>query len=406
MKSSAIIFLFLLMPSLLLAQGISGTWQSASATGFTARNDLTSSVVSNKIYVIGGLDKSTLDNKLEVYDPSTDSWSTPTTTGTLTGRWGASSCVVDGKIYVMGGFNSAKGGVLNVLEVFDPVANTWSVPSIKGIFTGRDDFAASVVGGKIYTFGGSGVAQNSIVSAVDVYDPAANTWSTLTTTGTFTPRWGPTSAIVNGKIYVIGGSDQHGELNTVEVFDPATNSWSTPQTTGTFTARYSLTSSTLDGKIYALGGSTSNADALNTLEVFDPVTNVWSTPKTTGKFTLRAELTSSVVGKSIYVLGGYNDSSTLNINEVFTPSVNAVGEAAPLQISLFPNPTNGIVSIKNIPENTLRVSIMNLLGETMMQLNNPHTSDFTLDLSKLVPGTYYIRFSSANSVVTKAIIKN
>ena len=35
----------------------------------------------------------------------------------------------------------------------------------------------------------------------------------------------------------------------------------------------------------------------------------------------------------------------------------------------------------------------------------PPAPDFTLDLSKLIPGIYYIRFSSANSVVTKKVVR-
>ena len=77
-------------------------------------------------------------------------------------------------------------------------------------------------------------------------------------------------------------------------------------------------------------------------------------------------------------------------------------------IMVFPNPTTGIVSVQTAPLNNLNVSAFNLLGETVMEQKNLHSPDFTLDLSKLVPGTYYIRFSSANSVVTKTkkIIKN
>ena len=75
-------------------------------------------------------------------------------------------------------------------------------------------------------------------------------------------------------------------------------------------------------------------------------------------------------------------------------------------ITISPNPTRGIISIQGAPSNDLNISVMNLLGETIMQLKNPHSPDFTLDLSKLVAGTYYIRFSSANSVVTRVIIKN
>ena len=75
-------------------------------------------------------------------------------------------------------------------------------------------------------------------------------------------------------------------------------------------------------------------------------------------------------------------------------------------LTISPNPTRGIITIQGAPLNDLNISVLNILGETVMELKNSHTSNFTLDLSNLVSGTYYIRFSSANSVVTKKIIKN
>ena len=77
-----------------------------------------------------------------------------------------------------------------------------------------------------------------------------------------------------------------------------------------------------------------------------------------------------------------------------------------VSLTLSPNPTGGMLSVQGLPSDNITVSVFNILGETVMVQKNPPAPDFTLDLSKLVPGTYYIRFSSANSVVTKAIIKN
>lgn len=74
-------------------------------------------------------------------------------------------------------------------------------------------------------------------------------------------------------------------------------------------------------------------------------------------------------------------------------------------LTISPNPTRGVVSIHGLPSTYRTISIINSLGETVMRLENPHLSDMTLDLSKLVPSTYYIRLSSENSVVTKKIIK-
>ena len=75
-------------------------------------------------------------------------------------------------------------------------------------------------------------------------------------------------------------------------------------------------------------------------------------------------------------------------------------------IMLFPNPTKGLVAVHGLPLDDLNLTVLDLLGKTVLELMNPHTADLTLDLSKLIPGTYYIRFSSANSVVTKMVVKD
>ncbi len=87
---------------------------------------------------------------------------------------------------------------------------------------------------------------------------------------------------------------------------------------------------------------------------------------------------------------------------------NFVNSSSQIESSLrvYPNPTNDFVTIKGIPSDIQSVRIVNVLGNTVMELKNMHSPDMILDLSKLAPGTYYIRFSSANSVVTKKIIKN
>jgi hypothetical protein len=85
--------------------------------------------------------------------------------------------------------------------------------------------------------------------------------------------------------------------------------------------------------------------------------------------------------------------------------VDAVVNASLPSLSISPNPTTGIISIQGAPSNDLNISVMNLLGETVMEQKNLHSPNFTLDLSKLVPGVYYIRFSSANSVMTKKVVR-
>jgi len=76
-----------------------------------------------------------------------------------------------------------------------------------------------------------------------------------------------------------------------------------------------------------------------------------------------------------------------------------------LRISFSPNPTTGMISIHGAPEDLIHVTISNLLGETVLEFPHPNAPDFTLDLSKLPPGTYFVRFSLPNEVVTRKIMK-
>ena len=97
-------------------------------------------------------------------------------------------------------------------------------------------------------------------------DELIDTWKTKTPMPT--SRSYPNNAVVNGKIYCIGGSD--GDyLNKVEVYDPTTDTWETKSPMPT--SRTGLTSAVVDGKIYCIGGIGElggSFSILNTVEVY------------------------------------------------------------------------------------------------------------------------------------------
>jgi N-acetylneuraminic acid mutarotase len=406
MKYSLFVIL-ILVPASLFGQGVSGSWSTASSDGFTSRYGLTSSEIGGKIYVMGGHTGSVPCNILEVYDPSSDSWSTPQTTGTFTRRYELTSSVVNGKIYVLGG---SKPGAVNTVEIFDPSTNIWSTPTTTGNFTKRAWLTSSVFENMIYAFGGTAGSYSEALNTLEVFDPSSKTWSTPSTTGTFTPRCGSSSVVIDGKIYVFGGYTLNAQY-IVEVFNPTTNEWSTPPISQSFPARMCSAASIVDGKVYIVGGEDESGNALNIFEVYDPADNSWTTPViSSGQFISRQGLTSQSVNGKIYAMGRADntDPGILNTNQVFTPATNSVepGSMILSSISLSPNPTTRIIAVQNVPSNMMNVIVVNILGETVMDLKNLHTPDFTLDLSKLVRGTYYIRFVSPNSVVSKMVVRD
>jgi N-acetylneuraminic acid mutarotase len=88
------------------------------------------------------------------------------------------------------------------------------------------------------------------LDAMDVYDPAADKWSTLESMPS--QRGGLAAATINETIYVFGGERPDGTFNNNEKYDPSTNKWtsSIPMPTG----RHGLSAVTINDKIYVVGG--------------------------------------------------------------------------------------------------------------------------------------------------------
>jgi N-acetylneuraminic acid mutarotase len=172
----------------------------------TARHSLATSVADGKIYAIGGFDRSWCGLKaVEVYDPVMDSWirkaDMPSARGML------SSCVVDGVIYAVGGAPDLSFAY-PVVEAYDPQTDSWD--SRANPSTLRVSLSTTGVDGIVYAFGGIVWQKNDgswiSTSEVTVYDPAIDTWTKKTDMSS--PRYGFSSCICGGRIYLIGGDDE------------------------------------------------------------------------------------------------------------------------------------------------------------------------------------------------------
>ena len=81
-----------------------------------------------------------------------------------------------------------------------------------------------------------------------------DSWTTLEPLPTIRRDLGV--AVVNGKIYAIGGRNDGNYLSTNEEYDPETNTWSSGRQMPT--ARHSLGVAVMDDELYAIGGGSTN----------------------------------------------------------------------------------------------------------------------------------------------------
>jgi len=84
---------------------------------------------------------------------------------------------------------------------------------------------------------------------------------------------------------------------------------------------------------------------------------------------------------------------------VYTASISQ--EKIALDVTIYPNPTNGLLTIKT--ENSItKIEVYSVLGKKLLQkLNNK-----SIDLNHLKSGVYLIKIYSNKNIITKKIIKN
>ncbi len=203
----------------------------------------------------------------------------------------------------------------------------------------RTESSAAVVDGKIYVLGG--FTPKGISSKVDVWDPKSGSWSRIIPI----PRGlhHTTASVVDGKLYVIGGFDS-GTWRSVAInyeYDPEIHRW-TPKAPMP-TPRGAHAVGVIDGKIHVVGGAHRKLlQLVNTSahEVYDPQTNTWET--LTPMPSARDHLTVSVADGKLYAIGGRIDvdyTNNLNVNESYDVKTGQWSQHAPL-----PTARSGITS--------------------------------------------------------------
>jgi N-acetylneuraminic acid mutarotase len=351
--------------------GASNSWENKASLPTPGEHG--AAVVNGIIYVIGGSGNF-------AYNPNTDNWTTIALMLTPRDSFAVAAC--DNKIYVIGGvelgfqfplYYSSDISYSSVNEVYDPSTNTWATKASMPI--GTNSMQANTVNGKIYVIGGSIVTAGTppytyaspTVNFTEIYDPVTDSW----TRGAPIPYpvIGYASAVVDNKIYVMGGQDEYAlsasaptsvTVSYTQVYDPSTNTWSLGASapTGTFQAAAGATTGLMAPKrIYVFGGSIGFGEGSNQTYAYEPSTNTWSTAASMPTACYGPAV--AVVNDVLYVIGGGEFMGSLSNNEQYTP----VGYEP---ITASPSPTP---STPEFPSLIILALVIILAGSITVLLN-------------------------------------
>jgi len=291
-----------------------------SGDNMSKRYQHTGSVVGKNIYFIGGqeLAEKRFD---DIYALNTETLDIKKVmpTGDVPRFARHSAVTIGDKIVMFGGFDGVSQHYL--LSCYDTTNNTWSSPTSSGsVPPSRTNHAAVAVGNKMYLFGGmykeSRNGSDHLVFLNDMhcldYSTAELKWQKVNQLGEVpSPRCGHRLLAFGHRLILFGGGfgeQWDRKYSDVHVFDTNTNIWTKPKVSGsapvcTFTVAFAV------GNFMFIFGGQSLADnnLTNSLYCLDTVSLEWTLMDTGINVPSQRDMASgNVVGNNMIMFGGYH----------------------------------------------------------------------------------------------------
>ena len=206
------------------------------------------------------------------------------------------------------GYLLAIGGIVTTnetvkgqaIEKYDCRLDKWSIHAYMN--SRRLQCGVALIEKRLYIVGGREGLKT--LPTVEYYDFEKQIWSSVNSMNTH--RHGLGACYFNGLLYAIGGHDGWSFLNTVERYELETNTWS--MVAPMLNARSTQGVATLNNRLYAIGGRDSSS-CLKFVEYYNPNNNKWSACAPMSK--RRGSVGVAVLNGFIYAIGGHELPNTL-----------------------------------------------------------------------------------------------
>ncbi len=234
---------------------------------------------------------------------------------------GAAVTLDDGRVLVFGG--STASGATNAVQLFDPASNSWSDLGVVMLDARSGHSATALADGRILLAGGEN--SSGPISSLELYDPASNSFSSAGTLSGARKSHGA-ARLPDGRVLIIGGSDGTNSLASSEIYDSDSGSVSAGPSLSAPRSGSSVTA-LLDGKVLIAGGNDGAQDLAST-EIYNPAD---------GSVSAGASLSAPRSGhsaillphnNSVLIAGGSSAGSDFSSAELYIPwtsSVSATG---------------------------------------------------------------------------------
>lgn len=342
-----------------------GTIPGASGTGLGAHSG---AVYANYIYLIGGLAPS-INDLATVRYAKFDNSNNVVTVGsgwvegsnkTVTGRRRGAAFGYNGYLYVVGGYDGTAGVLADIefakINVSDGSWGTFSVSAVTinqrwGLTVPVSNSYAYVIGGCIAGAAPSNcTSRTNTIQTFQVYNNNSGAVSAFNaasddTFAASTDRWGASSTILNGYIYVAGGCTSATDCTTaitdvqyapISANDGSIGTW-TSATNGLPAVRTWGKLVTVGGYLYYMGGQDSTATNEQSTVYYvgtfssGDITAAWSTASggigdtNSQAAQARTKFGVAVWDSRIYVVGGLDGSAAVTSTVYISPRLTSGG---------------------------------------------------------------------------------
>jgi len=257
------------------------------------------------------------------YDPTTDSWTTTSTSGNCPPGSQFHTAVWTGSEMIVWGGSGSTGGR------YTPSTDSWVLTSTgANCPASRSHHTAVWTGTWMIVWGGADSYSNPLNTGGQ-YNPETNVWKAISTANCPAIRWRHSAVWTGSQMIVWGGEGYTYKLATGGRYNLATNSW-TPTSLGPGNpeARYSHTAVWTGSEMIIWGGGNISFSPINTGRRYSPATDSWA-PTSTGTNcpSTRYNHTALWTGSEMIVWGG-SDANTGGRYNPLTDSWSATSAGA------------------------------------------------------------------------------